>query len=154
MNGDPKNLCARCRVDRVTIELGGAVVLCLEPVGQAKSDQFVFDRPIVLRVPQIAAKATKDAAAEFVGRYFDVRISLVGDTTPPATFPGPGGGQSPPVATFASSPPACKREMEQAGATAVPRTCPGCGPFGPCKKGLGPTDNYTHGEHAAPPGAA
>lgn len=82
MNGDTSNLYARCRVDRVTIELGGAVVLCLEPVGQAKSDQFVFDRPIMLRVPQIAAKATKDAAAVAIGRYFDVRLSLVGDPLP------------------------------------------------------------------------
>jgi hypothetical protein len=100
MNGDPKKLYARCRVDRVTIEIGGAVVLCLEPVGQAKSDQFVFDRPLMLRVPQIADKATKDAAAEFVGRYFDVRLSLVGDmTTPPNAMDQPGqyGNARPPA---------------------------------------------------------
>lgn len=82
MNGDTSNLCARCRVDRVTIEMGGAVVLCLEPTAQAKSDHFVFDRPIFLRVPHIAAKATKGAAAGLLGRYFDVRLSLVGEPLP------------------------------------------------------------------------
>jgi hypothetical protein len=87
MNGDTSNLYARCRVDRVTIEIGGAVVLCLEPTAQAKSDQFVFDRPVFLRVPHIAAKATKDAAAELIGRYFDVRLQLVGDMPVPVAAP-------------------------------------------------------------------